>query len=73
MYLVIQLYVLLATMYYNYFMVCFTTYIYITLVTTYECILVVLTELRTGGGAFLVIQCFCKKWGKTNNIKRTKD
>ncbi len=33
----------------------------------YECILVILTELRSGGGAFLVIQCFCKKWEKTNN------
>ncbi len=28
----------------------------------YECILV-----RTGGGAFLVIQCFCKKKEKSNN------
>ncbi len=29
------------------------------------CILVILTEFRTGGDAFLVIQCF---WGeKTNN------
>ncbi len=27
----------------------------------YECILVILTELRTGGGAFLAIQFFCKK------------
>ncbi len=33
----------------------------------YECILVILTELRTGGGALLNIQCFCKKWEKTNN------
>ncbi len=55
----------------------------------YECTitLVILTELRTGGDAFLVIQCFCKKWGggglslilistmnsTWNNIKRTKD
>ncbi len=36
----------------------------------YECTLVILTELRAGGGAFLVIQCFCKKWGggAINNI-----
>ncbi len=33
----------------------------------YECILVILTELRTGGGAFLVIQCFCKNGEKTIN------
>ncbi len=33
----------------------------------YYYILVILTELRTGGGAFLVIQCFCKKWEKTIN------
>ncbi len=26
-----------------------------------ECTLVILTEFRTGGGAFLVIQYFCKK------------
>ncbi len=52
----------------------------------YECILVILTELRTGGGAFLVIQSFCKNGGKTinntdnhtmnstnRNIKCTKD
>ncbi len=30
----------------------------------YECILVILIELRTGGGAFcLVTQCFCKAIG----------
>ncbi len=29
----------------------------------YECILVILTEVRTGGGAFLVIRCFCKNAG----------
>ncbi len=35
----------------------------------YKCILVILTELKTGGGAFVVIQRFCKKKtkGKTNN------
>ncbi len=34
----------------------------------YECI-GILTEFRTGGGAFLAIQCFCKKTKgkKTNN------
>ncbi len=46
----------------------------------FECTLVILTELRTGGGAFLVIQCFCKTKDNNhtmnsakNNIKRTKD
>ncbi len=47
----------------------------------YECI-AILTEFRTGGGAFffLVIQCFCLKNGKKtmnsvkkNSIKSTKD
>ncbi len=35
------------------------------MVTMYECTLVILTEINS----FLVIQCFCQKWGKTiNNI-----
>ncbi len=39
----------------------------------YECILVILTELRTADGAFLVIQCFCKKWGEKTINNRDKD
>ncbi len=35
----------------------------------YECILVILTELRTSGGAFLVIQCFCEKKKKKKGEK----
>ncbi len=38
----------------------------------YDCI-DILTEFRTGGGAFLVIQCSCKKWKKLTIIIVRKD
>ncbi len=38
----------------------------------YDCIYI-LTEFRTGGGAFLVIQCSCKKWKKLTIIIVRKD